>query len=246
MKIKKEWFDEWFDSPYYHILYKHRDYEEARTFIDNLADYFSFLPEHRIMDLACGKGRHSIYLNKKGFDVTGVDLSVQNINFANQYANPHLRFYTHDMRKVFKENAFDFVLNMFTSFGYFEDDKDNERAICAITKSLVAGGKLMIDFLNPEKVINNLVPSEIKKIDEIHFQISKKYEDGFILKDINFSDMGEDYSFQERVKAIKQEDFMKYFDKANLKLVDIFGDYELNAYDENVSDRMIFVMKKSS
>ncbi|MEP2509893.1 MAG: methyltransferase domain-containing protein, partial [Reichenbachiella sp.] len=79
---KKQWFDEWFNTIYYHILYKHRDYEEAAKFLDHLINYFKIVPNSKILDLACGKGRHSIYLNKKGFDVTGVDLSEENIKFA--------------------------------------------------------------------------------------------------------------------------------------------------------------------
>ena len=115
----KEWFGEWFDSPYYHILYRDRDYQEAHAFIDKIVKYFDLHSTDAILDLACGKGRHSIYLNEKGYNVVGVDLSAQNITFASQYGNDRLHFYRHDMREVFRESTFDYVLNMFTSFGYF-------------------------------------------------------------------------------------------------------------------------------
>ena len=100
MSERTEWFDEWFDSPYYHILYKHRDYEEAKDFLDTLIRYFRIKPNHKVLDLACGKGRHSIYLNEQGFDVTGVDLSEQNITHARQFQNERLTFDIHDMREV--------------------------------------------------------------------------------------------------------------------------------------------------
>ncbi|MCZ6900895.1 MAG: methyltransferase domain-containing protein, partial [Bacteroidetes bacterium] len=100
--IKKEWFGEWFDSPYYHILYKHRDHEEARAFIDRLNIFFQWATSDKILDLACGKGRHSIYLNKQGLDVVGLDLSAENVKAAKTHENSRLHFYVHDMREVFR------------------------------------------------------------------------------------------------------------------------------------------------
>ncbi|MTI20352.1 class I SAM-dependent methyltransferase, partial [Fulvivirga sp. RKSG066] len=173
MSQETEWFDEWFDSPYYHILYKHRDYEEAKGFLDTLIRFFKIKPNHKVLDLACGKGRHSIYLNEKGFDVVGVDLSEQNIAHAKKFENDSLHFDVHDMREVYAEERFDFVLNMFTSFGYFDSEKENEQAICAAAKSLKPGGSLLIDFLNPYRVINNLVPEEKKTIEGIEFDITR-------------------------------------------------------------------------
>lgn len=241
----KEWFGEWFDSPYYHILYRDRDYQEAQKFIDKVVDYFLLSPDHKVLDLACGKGRHSIYLNKKGCDVIGVDLSEQNIAYANQYANERLAFYRHDMREVFREGAFDFVLNLFTSFGYFDAHEENQAAISAIEKGLKPGGYLLLDFLNPYKVVNDLVPTATKTVDGIDFQISKHLStDNYIVKDIAFTDEGTSYHFQERVKAIRRLEFLDFFKQAGLHLMDVFGDYQLNPYDCDVSDRMIFIVKK--
>ena len=123
--MEREWFEQWFDTKYYHILYKDRDHEEARRFIDTLIKYLSPVPNSRILDLACGKGRYSVFLADKGFEVTGIDLSVQSIEYARQFENDHLSFYTHDMRLPFRINYFDYVFNFFTSFGYFEEDKSH-------------------------------------------------------------------------------------------------------------------------
>ena len=95
---KKEWFDEWFNTIYYHILYKNRDHTEASLFLDHIIEHLDINLDAKIMDLACGKGRHSIYLNKKGFDVTGLDLSVENIKYANTHANESLRFGVRNLR----------------------------------------------------------------------------------------------------------------------------------------------------
>ncbi len=240
----KEWFGEWFDSPYYHVLYQHRDKEEARAFIDRLITYFKFTKNDLIQDLACGQGRHAIYLNKKGFDVVGLDLSDHNIAYAKQFEKENLKFHVHDMRLPWQGQKFDYVLNLFTSFGYFESKGENQQAISAIADGMKKGGKLLIDFLNPYTVINNLVPEEIKLIKGIKFHIRKFLSGEYIVKNIAFEDHGKRHEFQERVKAIRRVEFLEYFEHANIELLDLFGDYSLNPYVAEESERMIFVLRK--
>lgn len=242
--VSREWFGEWFNSPYYHILYKHRDFEEAQLFIRNLNNLLAFKPDQKILDLACGKGRHAIYMNSIGLDVVGIDLSPHNIAEARKQENDRLHFYVHDMRDVFKKEAFDFVLNLFTSFGYFETEDENEKAICATTIAIKPGGYFVLDFLNPGFVIDKLVPCEEKTIDGILFKISRRFSEGYILKDIEFEAAGEKFLFQERVQAIHKEKFIAYFKKAGLTLKHIYGDYALNSFDEGTSERMIFLLQK--
>ena len=239
-----EWFGDWFASPYYFILYKNRDNREAQFFIDNLLELLSPITSATFMDLACGKGRHSIYLNSKGFDVTGLDLQQGNVAHANQFANEKLRFFEHDMRKVFKIAAFDYVFNLFTSFGYFDTKAEHLQTIEAVSKSLKPGGKFVLDFLNPYTVVNNLAPEETKTLEGIHFHIRKYFDGEFILKDISFEDEGKSFQFQEKVKAIRRVEFLEYFEKAGLKLLEVFGSYQLNKYDPDLSDRLIFVVQK--
>ena len=221
--IKNEWFGEWFDSPYYHILYQHRDHTEAKHFIDNLAEHLHFSAEDLILDLACGKGRHSIYLNELGYDVVGIDLSAQNIAFANQFANSRLHFLERDMRKDFNCGPFDFVLNLFTSFGYFDTSEENMLAINNIKNALKPGGFLVLDFLNPYIVVNELIAQEHKIVEGIEFNINKIHsDDGFIIKNIEFEHDGDTYEFHEKVKAIRRVEFLDYFKQAELTVVDIF------------------------
>ncbi len=241
---KDEWFETWFDSHYYHILYKDRDDKEAHLFIDNLSLYLNFLPNDKLLDLACGKGRHSIYLNKKGLSVEGIDLSEESIEYAKQFENERLQFNQHDMREVYKTNHFDFILNLFTSFGYFQTDKENQKAITAMAKALQFEGRIVLDFFNTTKTIKNLVKYEEKIVEGITFKISKSIQDNFIVKDIHFEDKGKDFHFQERVRAIRSVDFLRYFRNANLTVARIFGDYDLSEFEEGISDRMIFVVEK--
>lgn len=243
---KKEWFKEWFDSPYYHILYENRDNNEVKIFINNLADYFGFKKGEKVLDLACGKGRYSVYLNKLGLNVIGLDLSAHNIAFANQFENRSLHFFKHDMREPYDVCCFEYVLNLFTSFGYFDTSEENEKAVCAAARALKPGGQFMIDFLNPYKVIHHLIPEGIKTARGIVFKLRRYVKDGYIIKDIRFEDKGRQYHFREKVKAIRRVEFLKYFKSAHLDLVDIFGNYELNPYEKGESERMIFVLNKNS
>ena len=131
-----EWFETWFDSEYYHKLYKNRDDEEAEQFINNLITNLQLNSNSNILDLACGKGRHSIFLNNLGFKTVGVDLSPKSIAFARKFNNPNLHFEVRDMRKSFCKGQFDAIFNLFTSFGYFESKTENIEVLIAIENML--------------------------------------------------------------------------------------------------------------
>ena len=238
------WFANWFDSPYYHLLYKNRDEKEAQVFIDNLMQYLQIPQGSKLIDIACGKGRHAIYFNKKGMDVVGIDLSSNSISYAKEHENSTLQFSAHDMREIYKRNYFDVVTNLFTSFGYFDDKTDEQEAINAMASNLKIGGILVIDFMNVKKVISNLLFSEQKTIDGITFNINRKVEGGNIIKDIAITDGIEKQQFQEKVKAITLADYSKLITNAGLKIIDIFGSYHLEGFDARTSDRLILICKK--
>ena len=238
------WFANWFDSSYYHILYKNRDEKEAELFIENLITKLQIKKGSKLIDIACGKGRHAKYFNQKGMDVVGVDLSPNSINTAKKDENKSLKFSVHDMREIYKENTFNIVTNLFTSFGYFEDNKDEQKAINAMSSNLKKEGLLIIDFMNVKKVITNLVPKEQKTIDNIIFNITRKVENGHIIKDIEIIDGTEKQHFQEKVKAITLADYSEFISTAGLKIIDIFGNYKLDSFEDNIADRLILICKK--
>lgn len=242
--MQKEWFSSWFDTPYYHILYKNRDYSEASLFIDNISDFLKLQPNSKCWDLCCGKGRHSIYLNKKGFDVIGTDLSPQSILEANKSANETLEFYEHDMRKLFRTNYFDVVFNVFTSFGYFEKREDDLHVFDSVRKSLKSNGLFVFDYLNAESVKNSIEAFDSKTIDGITFNISKKTENNTVIKSIDFADKGQDFHFEERVKLFDKSYFEKLAQECNLNTLNIFGNYQLQEFDVNSSPRLILVLQK--
>jgi SAM-dependent methyltransferase len=243
--MPKKWFQNWFNSPYYHILYHQRNNEEAEFFIDNLCSYLKPQQDARVLDIACGKGRHAVYLNKNGYDVTGIDLSYSSIKFAKQFENDKLHFYVHDMRYLFYINYFDIAFNLFTSFGYFETEKDHINALKSFRKSLKKDGILVLDYFNSEKIIRKLTKQEMKHVNEIDFYINKSVIDGKIMKTIEFNHNNTDYAFKEEVKAFTLADFERMFQKSGFKILNYFGDYSLNSFDECQSDRLIFICQKA-
>jgi len=243
--MQRKWFQYWFNSPYYHILYQQRNDAEAEFFIDKLTDYLHPKAEAKMLDIACGKGRHSIYLNKKGFDVTGIDLSEQSIKYAKRFENSKLHFLVHDMRKLFYINYFDVALNLFTSFGYFDTEKDHVNALKTFRKCLTANGILVLDYFNTEKIVRNLNSCEVKSLDGISFNITKNVVDGKIIKKINFEDQHKVYNFEERVQAFSFSDFERMLNKAGMRIEKTFGNYSLDDFDHSASDRLILICKKA-
>lgn len=242
---QKNWFASWFDSPYYHKLYANRDFEEAEFFIQNLINYLDLNHTEKVLDLACGKGRHAFFLSQFGLDVTGLDLAVNSIAEAKQKHNhARLKFDVHDMREVYKNEKFQIVFNLFTSFGYFDEEDDNLKVLYAIHCMLEENGKLLIDFMNASKVIADLVLEEEKTCSETSFYITRNYDGKHIFKDIRFSDNSKQYHFTEKVQALKHSDFKHLLEKTGFEIEATFGDYNLNTFDENNSPRLIILARK--
>jgi SAM-dependent methyltransferase len=241
--MTKPWFESWFDSPYYHILYANRDYNEAEAFIINLIEFLDPKNDSSVLDLGCGKGRHSIFLSNLGLNVTGIDLSQNSIDSLKSRNSNRLRFERWDMRNPYKESHFDFVFNLFTSFGYFENESENIDVLRAVNFNLKDNGVLVLDYLNAFVVRKNINNREVISRNNIEFNISKREGMGAVLKKISFKDDGQEYSYEERVQLIDKKSFLK-FDKSNFKVEHVFGDYTLSEFDEENSPRLIFVVSK--
>lgn len=240
----KPWYETWFDSPYYHILYHHRDGTEAAAFLDRLIGQLPMRSGARVLDVACGKGRHSIHLNKRGFDVCGFDLSKASIAHNRQFENDRLHFFVHDMREVFRVNYFDYVLNLFSSFGYFESERENYNAFRANAVACKPGGSIIVDFFNAKKVCaagGNTVEQEI---DGITFTSRKYFTEHHVRKEVRFFAGGEERNFTEQVRLFNRDDFHRFAQKAGLQVLQEYGDYQLNPFDEAKSDRYILVAGK--
>jgi len=241
-----EWFIDWFNSPYYHLLYNNRNFDEARQFVDTLCRSLALPAGSNVWDLACGKGRHSLALNQNGYNVTGTDLSPNSIHEAQKNESSTLHFQVHDMRTPFRQNHFDAVFNLFTSIGYFTNMADNHLVFKHVAEALKPGGLFVIDFFNATKVAAALKPLYIEERGEITFTINKVIENNFIHKTIRFSDKGQNYFFTESVSLLGKDQFCAFAADAGLQLAKMYGNYQLGHFDEAQSDRLILIFKKNS
>lgn len=243
---KTEWFASWFDSKYYHQLYAGRDDREAAAFLDRLVTRLAPSSGAEILDLGCGAGRHSAYLGAKGFPVTGIDLSAASIARASARHAPNARFVTQDMRQSFGSQAYDYVVSLFTSLGYFDDPSENLTVLNNVATALRPGGTLVVDYLNVRHAEDRLVPEETVARDETLFRISRWSDDeAFFKRIVVYPDaVSAPLQFQERVAKITLADFTFMFALCGLEIVQRFGDYELSPYDAERSPRLILVARK--
>ena len=242
--MEKFWFENWFDSEYYEILYKKRNYSEAKIFITNIFNHLNIKLNSKILDIGCGKGRHCFILSEKGLKVDGIDLSSRNINYAKKKENKNCNFYVHNMINSFKEMEYDYVFNIFTSFGYFKTFQDNEKVFKSCVKNLKDDGIFILDFLNSEYIVKNLIKSETKKVSKIEFNIKREITKDQIIKYINIRDCDKVFNFKEEVFKLYLKDFKEMAKRQGLKIHNVFGDYKLNKFEPEESKRLILIMKK--
>jgi cyclopropane fatty-acyl-phospholipid synthase-like methyltransferase len=244
--MKKEWFASWFDSAYYHLLYKHRNNEEAKLFIDNIIAFLQLKKNDYVVDIACGKGRHSIMMASHGLNVTGLDLSENSIAFAQQFSSETLQFAVHDMRRISRVNYYDAAFNLFTSFGYFNSVHDNKLAAKAMSASVKQNGFLVIDFLNVPSAKQNIFAKPYEEIIEgdIVFKVERNFTDNKFCKSIQVFENNEMVQqHTEQVNALQLTDFENYFSACGMQLQNVFGNYKLEPNTES-SPRLIMVFKK--
>jgi len=240
-----DWYENWFGSPFYKILYQNRDEVEAQAFVEHLMAHLKPPAACRMLDIACGEGRFARQLAEKGFDVTGIDISSASIETAKASEMDNLQFFVQDMRFPFYINYFDYAFNFFTSFGYFAHDRDHALAARSFAAALKPDGLLVIDYLNYEHVMAHLVSEEQIERGSYTFSINRRMERKHIVKEISFiDDSNRPRRYTESVAAFSLADFTGIFGAAGMELVSTFGDYKLAPYDAVTSPRMIMIFKK--
>lgn len=243
---EQAWYKDWFNSTFYHKLYFDRDEQEAEAFIKKLVQHLQPAPGSRMLDVACGKGRHSKTLASMGYTVTGIDISADSIAYARQFENDHLDFFVHDMRLPFYANYFDLAFNFFTSFGYFKTRREHDDAIRTIAQSLKKGGRLVIDYLNVHYAEERLVHREEKEIDGTHYSIHRWDDEAHFYKKITVSDatLKEPLVYTEKVAKFSLGDFTDMLSFQGLQVQEVFGDYDFNSYDVKKTARLIIIAGK--
>ena len=242
---ERTWFKDWFNSPYYHLLYQNRDDKEAIGFINKLIKYMNPDRGNRMLDIACGKGRHSKALADMGFDVTGIDLSFESIRDALEFQEENLHFFQHDMRLPFWINYFDYAFNFFTSFGYFKTKREHNNAIRTIAQALKLHGTFTMDYLNVHYAEDHLEKVSSKKVEDVKFFITKWQDEDHFFKQIQAEDKGTvKHLSTEKVAKFTLGDFTEMFAYHGLQIQEVFGDYHFADYDIRKSPRLIMIAKK--
>jgi SAM-dependent methyltransferase len=237
------WYRSWFGTPYYALLYGHRDERDARRWVDAILERWQLTQGSRVLDMACGRGRHARWFASCGMSVTGIDISADSIAQA-RIALPEHEFHIHDMREPFATERFDAVVCLFTSLGYFETMEEDLAALRSAFHALKPGGVFMVDFMNTSKVLHELVPFEEVVRTNVLFRIQRSLENGIIVKRIEVTDGQTVHTFEERVQALLPEDIERLGLKAGFLLEDRTDGPVFNPYDRDRSDRCVTWFKR--
>ena len=237
------WYEAWFDRDEYKVVYGHRDDTEATRLLDLIEATISPRPGARILDMGCGRGRHAIQLASRGFNVTGIDLSTRSIEAARQRAaneQVDVDFRVGDMRDHVCEGCFDIVVNLFTAFGYFEDENEHVRALGAMSSAIAVGGWMIQDFLNADSVRRNLVPEDSRISGEYSITQRRSIENGRINKTILLTGPDGEHTFSESVRLLRLDELERMYRSVGLQIVRIAGDYNGGSYTPNSPRLLVF------
>jgi 2-polyprenyl-3-methyl-5-hydroxy-6-metoxy-1,4-benzoquinol methylase len=242
-----EWFEDWFNTDEYLNVYRHRNEAEAKQLIDLILKTVHFLPGATALDMACGAGRHSILLAKKGFDVTAVDLSANLLKVAKQAASEagvNVNFIRSDLRDFSIDINFDLIVNLFTSFGYFEDDEENFKIFKNVYQHLKPTSYFVLDYLNRYFVEQHLVNFSVDKVPGGDIIQERSINEKRVVKKITIRKNGSEQHFLESVRMYTPNYLTREMKKIGFDIIKSFGDFNGNAFNAETSQRIIIVARK--
>ncbi len=243
----KNWFVDWFSSEEYLTVYNHRNEADAKQLINLILTQTNIKPPARILDAACGNGRHSIVFAKKGFEVDAFDLSETLLAIAKENSQKEklkINFYKSDIRKFCIENNYDLICNLFTSFGYFESDSENFAFFSNAFKMLGKTGVFVFDYFNKDYLINNLIAESSKKINDLNIKEIRYIKNERVVKKITIQKQNEKKIYFESVKLYDVETLSNVLKKIGFTINNIFGDYFGNKFEKENSKRLIYFLSK--
>jgi 2-polyprenyl-3-methyl-5-hydroxy-6-metoxy-1,4-benzoquinol methylase len=246
--VHSDWFKAWFNHPAYLKLYAHRSLEEAEQTIATLLKFIT-LTTHtpKALDIACGSGRHAVALAENGFQVTANDLSSTLLAEAKKLAeskNLTLTFTQIDMREIAFEEEFDVIVQLFTSFGYFENDDEDKIVLQNVARALKPGGWYVLDFLNEHLVRNTLQPESRRTLDTLDVFEQRMIFGERVVKSITLRENGETHRFIESVRLYSKEELTAMLTAVGLRLHHYLGDYHGAEFHQETSPRLILIAQK--
>lgn len=246
------WYEDSFGCDYLK-LYNHRDQAEAQTNVRAVIDTLSPSKADPLLDLCCGAGRHLLALREFGFqNLFGLDLSGdllhtarQKLAESNKQKKRHISLVQGDMRAIPSKNHFATILSFFTSFGYFQADKDNQAVLTTVHNALRPGGVFLLDYLNRERVISILVPRDQKPAPGGYVQNVRCLTEDCqrVEKTTTFITEEGQRRFHESVRLYSQPEMVGRFQKANFTNIRCYGTMDGEKFSP-ASKRLIVVGEK--
>ncbi len=239
-----DWYRDWFGTRYYALLYGHRDRSDAEGWVRAIMDRWKPRAGDRLLDMACGRGRHALHFAQAGMHVTGVDISEQSLAEA-RLAVPSAEFVVHDIREPWRGAPFPFVTCLFTSLGYTPDPADDQRILNAVADNLQPGGRFVLDVMNTARVLEGLVPTEDMELDGVGFKVERWFGNGVIHKRITVRDEGQERIYEERVRALWPEELTAMVTKAGLVVEDTTDGPAFAPFHPQRSQRFVLWARKN-
>jgi len=245
--MKSEWFKDWFNTQEYLNVYQHRNENDAEDHIKLILGNVKIPSAAKILDMACGAGRHAIILARKNFHLTAVDLSENLISIAEQSAqneNLKINFVQSDIRKYETKDKFDLIINLFTSFGYFESDEENFAVLQKAYHLLVENGFFVLDFFNSEFLQQNLVEFSEENLGGAEIHQYRKIKENRVTKKIVITKNGNLSTYEESVRMFTKDEIVNAIQNIGFDIYKTFGDFLGNEFDRLNSPRLIMICKK--
>lgn len=225
-------------------------HQQAKKEINFLYKTLKMRKGETVLDLPCGTGRHSNYLAKKGLEVTGVDISTACLKRAKKnFKHENISFQKGDMADLSKfEGRFDYVLNLFTSFGYFQTDKENEKVLRQMVSSLKEGGKIVIHLINRDWLLKVYRPVDWHQKGDLFLSESRKYDSSNNYNESNLivlnEKTGKAKRYYHRCRLYTKTEIVELFKKVGLKKIKVFGNYLGEAYKKHESTHPFYIGEK--
>jgi len=241
------WYEEWFNTKEYLEVYKNRGDVEAETLAELILSNVKLEADAKILDMAAGAGRHAINLAARGFEVTAIDLSKNLLKVAKENSsiyNFNIDFVHSDIRKFETKDKFDLVLNLFTSFGYFDNDEENFELLRKAYNLLKPGGCFVLDYLNRNFLETNLVPSSVETAKGSVINQNRFIRGDRVIKEITIRKNGDAKKYFESVRMFSFNELQTELENTGFKIISTFGDLDGKPFVLETSPRVIILAIK--
>jgi SAM-dependent methyltransferase len=167
VEVDPRWYEGFFGADWLTVAPVHA--ERTTQEVDFVVEQLGLTTGSAVLDLACGHGRHAIELARRGCRVTGLDLSEPSLELARGRAaetGVDVEWVHADMREVDASERFDAVINLFSAFGYFEDERDDARVLAGVARALRPGGCFLLDTVNPPALFARFRPRDWRELED--------------------------------------------------------------------------------